>query len=160
MISIEVSLKHMAWSNQLIFEEVSKLPADIYGLKAAEGEWPVGKILTHFISAAEWYKYCATGIDWEDAIPIKNHETLKSEAKRLAKLDEIIVAQSNRTDELCTYTDESGETSAPLSVILAQAVNHTAEHRAQLSTILKMHGFHLDLDDKDLWAYYFKILKK
>ena len=99
-------------------------------------------------------------IDWEDAIPIKNHEILKSEAKRLAKLDEIIVAQSNRTDELCTYTDESGETSAPLSVILAQAVNHTAEHRAQLSTILKMHGFHLDLDDKDLWAYYFKILKK
>ena len=160
MISIEVSLKHMAWSNQLIFEEVSKLPEEIYGLKAAEGEWPVGKILTHFISAAEWYKYCATGINWEDAIPIKNHETLKLEAKRLAKLDEIIVAQSNRTDELCTYTDESGESFAPLSIILAQAVNHTAEHRAQLSTILKMHGFHLDLDDKDLWAYYFKILKK
>ena len=47
MISTEVSLKHMAWSNQLIFEEVSKLPEEIYGLKAAEGEWPVGKILTH-----------------------------------------------------------------------------------------------------------------
>ena len=156
MISIELALKHMAWSNQLIFDEVSKLPEDIYGLRAAEGEWPAGKILTHFINAAEWYKYCATGIDWEDATPIRNHELLKSEALRLAKLDEIIVNQASRADEMCTYTDEGGERTAPLSVILSQAVNHTAEHRAQLSTILKMHGFHLDLDDKDLWAFYFK----
>ena len=138
MISTEVSLKHMAWSNQLIFEEVSKLPEDIYGLKAAEGEWPVGKILTHFINAAEWYKYCATGIDWEDAIPIKNHEILKSEAKRLAKLDEIIVAQSNRTDELCTYTDESGETSAPLSVILAQADRKSTRLNSSHTDISRM----------------------
>ena len=153
MISIEKALRHMAWSNQLVFQEVSKLPEDIYGLKAAEGEWPVGRILTHFIGAAEWYKYCSTGVKWEDDIPIKNHQILLSEAKRLANLDEILINQASREDEICTFEDESSTNRVLLSVILAQAVNHTAEHKAQLSTILKMHGYHLDLDDKDVWAY-------
>ena len=88
----------MAWSNQLVFQEVSKLPEEIYGLKAAEGEWPVGRILTHFIGAAEWYKYCSTGVKWEDDIPIKNHQILLSEVKRLAKLDEILINQASRED--------------------------------------------------------------
>ena len=153
MISIEKALRHMAWSNQLVFQEVSKLPEEIYGLKAAEGEWPVGRILTHFIGAAEWYKYCSTGVKWEDDIPIKNHQILLSEVKRLAKLDEILINQASREDEICTFEDESSTNQVLLSVILAQAVNHTAEHKAQLSTILKMHGYHLDLDDKDVWAY-------
>ena len=154
MISIEVSLKHMAWSNQLIFEEVSKLPEEIYGLKAAEGEWPVGKILTHFISAAEWYKYCSTGIRWEETIEISNHEILNKEAKRLATLDDILIRQAIREDQTCAFEDENGQTQVPLSVILAQTVSHTAEHRAQLSTILTMHGFRLDLDNKDVWAFH------
>ena len=153
MISIEKALRHMAWSNQLVFQEVSKLPEDIYGLKAAEGEWPVGRILTHFIGAAEWYKYCSTGVKWEDYIPIKDHQILLAEAKRLATLDEILINQASREDEICTFEDESSTNRVLLSVILAQAVNHTAEHKAQLSTILKMHGYHLDLDDKDVWAY-------
>jgi uncharacterized damage-inducible protein DinB len=153
MISIEKALRHMAWSNQLVFQEVSKLPEEIYGLKAAEGEWPVGRILTHFIGAAEWYKYCSTGVKWEDDIPIKNHQILLSEVKRLAKLDEILINQASREDEICTFEDDSSTNQVLLSVILAQAVNHTAEHKAQLSTILKMHGYHLDLDDKDVWAY-------
>jgi uncharacterized damage-inducible protein DinB len=153
MISIEKALRHMAWSNQLVFREVSNLPEDIYGLRAAEGEWPVGRILTHFIGAAEWYKYCSTGVKWEDFIPIKNHEILLSEAARLATLDAILIKQASREDEICTFEDESSTNRVLLSAILAQAVNHTAEHKAQLSTILKMHGFHLDLDDKDVWSY-------
>jgi uncharacterized damage-inducible protein DinB len=153
MISIEKALQHMAWSNQLIFQEISKLPEDIYGLKAAEGEWPIGRIVTHFIGAAEWYKYCSTGVMWEDFIPIKTHEILKSEAGRLAKLDAILIAQASREDEICTFEDDGKIIKAPLSVILSQAVNHTAEHKGQLSTLLKVHGYHLDLDDKDVWAY-------
>ena len=146
----------MAWSNQLVFEEMAKLSEDIYGLRAADGEWPVGKILTHFIGAAEWYKYCSTGVKWEDAMPIRDHNILKSEAQRLAKLDQILIDQASREDEICTFEDDGGPVSVPLSVILCQAVNHTAEHKAQLSTILKMHGYHLDLDDKDVWAYHSK----
>ena len=143
----------MAWSNQLIFKEISQLPEEIYGLRAAEGEWPVGKILTHFINAAEWYKYCATGIDWEDVTPIRSHNHLSQSAPKLANLDQIIVDQALRDDEPCTFIDEGGERTVLLSIILSQAAIHTAEHRAKLATILKMHGHHLDLDDKDLWAF-------
>ena len=49
MITIEKALKHMSWSNQEIFNEISKLPSEAYGLRAAEGEWPIGKLLNHFV---------------------------------------------------------------------------------------------------------------
>ena len=153
MISIEKALRHMAWSNQLIFQELSKLPEDIYGIKAAEGEWPIGRIITHFIAAAEWYRYCSTGITQDEIIPITNHQLLNSQAPRLAKLDEVLIAQAARQDEICIYKDGDNEFKSPLSTILAQAVNHTAEHKGQLSTLLKVHGHFLDLDDKDVWAY-------
>ena len=154
MISIEKALLHMAWSSQKIFDEISQLPETIYSLKAAEGEWSVGTILTHFIGAAEWYKYCSTGIRWEETIEISNHEILNKEAKRLASLDDILIRQATREDQTCAFEDENGQTQVPLSVILAQTVSHTAEHRAQLSTILAMHGFRLDLDNKDVWAFH------
>ena len=153
MITIEKALQHMAWSSQKIFEDILQLPETIYALNAAEGEWSVGTILTHFIGAAEWYKYCSTGIPWESTTEISNHEILKNEAKRIARLDEILIKQATREDQTCTFEDENGQTQVPLSVILAQTVSHTAEHRAQLSTILTMHGFRLDLDDKDVWAF-------
>ena len=143
----------MAWSNQLIFQELAKLPEDIYSLKAAEGEWSIGRIITHFIAAAEWYRYCSTGIAQDEIFPITNHQILNSQAPRLAKLDEVLIAQAARQDEICTYKDGDSEFKSPLSTILAQAVNHTAEHKGQLSTLLKVHSYHLDLDDKDVWAY-------
>ena len=66
---------------------------------------------------------------------------------------DLLIAQAARQDEICTYKDGDNEFKSPLSTILAQAVNHTAEHKGQLSTLLKVHGYHLDLDDKDVWAY-------
>ncbi|MEN9736536.1 MAG: hypothetical protein RL129_1247 [Actinomycetota bacterium] len=153
MISIERGLRHMAWSNQRIFEELATLPEEIYGLRAAEGEWPVGKIITHFIGSAEWYRYCTTGEKWEEIIPIRTHEILKSQAPRLAALDAVLIAQSSLPDELCDYENEDGPASTLRSVILHQAINHTAEHKGQLATVLKQHGFHLDLDNKDLWSF-------
>ena len=83
MNAIEYALKHMAWSNQEIFKEIAQLPEDIYGLRAAENEWTVGRLLTHFIGAAEWYRYCLTGQKWEEVVAIRSHEILKSQAIHL-----------------------------------------------------------------------------
>jgi hypothetical protein len=63
MISLELSLKHLAWSNQKFFTMFLDLPDEVFGLKASEGEWPVGKILTHFAGSGEWYSYCLSELN-------------------------------------------------------------------------------------------------
>ena len=153
MISITKGLEHMAWSNQMIFDELAKLPEDIYGLRAAEGEWPVGKILNHFLNAAEWFRYCLTGEKWSDLPKIQTHEILKESQLKLAKLDLVLINESLKPDAEITFQDESGPVNSTRSVVLTQAIVHTAEHKGQLSTILKANGYQLDLDKFDVWSF-------
>jgi len=70
MISLELSLKHLAWSNQKFFTMFLDFPDEVFGLKAADDEWPVGKILTHFAGSGEWYSYCLSGAQWTDLKPV------------------------------------------------------------------------------------------
>ena len=154
MISLTNSLEHMAWSNQKIFEQLGKLPEDIYGLRAAEGEWPLGKIATHFLGSGEWYRFLLTGIKWTDLEKIQTHEILARSAKHLAELDKVMIEESLKPDGEITFIgDDEKEHKTTRGLVLAQAVMHTAEHKGQLATILKMHGFHLDLDALDHWSF-------
>ena len=143
----------MAWSNQQIFDEVSKLPDEIYALRASEGEWPVGKILNHLLNAAEWFRYCLTGQKWSEIPRITSSAKLLELRPYLLELDNELIAQAKLEDELLTFQDENGPVSASRSLILAQAVMHTAEHKGQLATILKANGFELDLDKFDVWTF-------
>ena len=160
MNAIEIALKHMAWSNQKIFTEIAELPEDIYGLSAAEGEWSIGRLLTHFIGAAEWYRYCLTGQKWEEDVAIRSHEILKSQAVHLGNLDSVLINQASLPEENVTFNDESGPKTVTRFLILAQTVSHTAEHKGQIAAILKMHGHHLDLDRYDVWSYQSFLNKK
>ena len=143
----------MAWSNQEIFDAISKLPSEIYTLRAADGEWPVGKLLNHFLNAGEWFRYCLTGLKWSDLPRIDNSEALLKMKSYMAELDKVLIDQADLQDEAVTFNDENGPVTATRSVILAQAVAHTAEHKGQIATILKMQGYELDLDKYDVWSF-------
>ena len=154
MIALTNSLEHMAWSNQKIFEQLGKLPENIYGLRAAEGEWPLGKIVTHFLGAGEWYRFLLTETKWTELEKIQSHEILARSAKHLAELDKVMIDESLKSDGEITFIGEDDkEHKTTRGLVLAQAVMHTAEHKGQLATILKMHGFHLDLDALDHWSF-------
>lgn len=154
MISLTKSLEHMAWSNQKVFEELGKLSENIYGLRAAEGEWPLGQLVTHFLGSGEWYQFLLTGIKWTELEKIQSHEILARSAKHLALLDEVMIKESLKPDgEISFIGDDEKEHKTTRGLVLAQAVMHTAEHKGQLATILKMHGFHLDLDALDHWSF-------
>lgn len=154
MISLTKSLEHMAWSNQKVFKQLGKLPEDIYGLRAAEGEWPLGQIATHFLGSGEWYRFLLTGAKWTDLEKIHSHEILARSAKHLALLDEVMIEESLKPDGEITFIgDDEKEHKTTRGLVLAQAVMHTAEHKGQLATILKMHGYHLDLDALDHWSF-------
>jgi uncharacterized damage-inducible protein DinB len=153
MISLETSLQHLAWSNQKFFGYFTQLPDEVFGLTAAEGEWPVGRILTHLAGSGQWYRYCLTGIDWTDLKPITDAQVAAEYLAIIADLDAVLLANLALADELVTFEDETGPMSAPRSLILAQAVMHAAEHKGQIATILKQHGHHIDLDALDVWSF-------
>ena len=153
MISITKSLQHMAWSNQQIFAALGEMPEDIYSLRAAEGEWPLGRIATHLLGSGEWYRYILTGQKWSELKAIRTHDILRDSAIYLAQLDQVLIDQSKLDDEIIEFENENGKDKTSRSLILSQAVMHSAEHKGQLATILKMHGYFLDLDKYDVWSF-------
>ena len=153
MISLEVSLRHLAWSNQKVFTYFSEMREEVFGLRAAEEEWPVGRLLTHLVGSAEWYRYCLNGELWTDLKPIVSAAVAAEYLPIVAGLDQVLLDNLSLADE-DLIIDADGETiHATRSLILSQAIVHAAEHKGQIATILKQHGHHLDLDELDVWAF-------
>ena len=152
-ISLELSLKHLAWSNQKFFTYFGDLPDEVFGLKAADGEWPVGQILTHFAGSGEWYHYCLSGGMWSDLKPITSGAIALEYLPIMAKLDAVLYDNHLLADEKLEIEGEDGIIHATRSLILSQAIMHSAEHKGQIAAILKQHGHHSDLDSLDVWSY-------
>lgn len=153
MISLETSLKHLAWSNQKIYSFFAEQPDDVFGLKAAEGEWPIGEILTHLAGSGEWYRYCLNGTLWTDLKPITNGAVAREYLAIMAELDGVLLKYCNGPDEKLEIQGKNGIIHATTSLILSQAVMHAAEHKGQIAAIMKQHGRHLDLDSLDVWSF-------
>ena len=156
MISLEVSLKHMAWSNQKFFSQIALMPDSVYEFKAAAGEWSVGQLLMHLVDSGEWYRYCLDGTMFSDRSPITSGTVTREMLTVIAELDQAMLDQVSLDDELLEIKEEKSSFHANRSLILSQAVAHTAEHKGQIATVLKQHGFHLDLDELDVWSYVSK----
>jgi uncharacterized damage-inducible protein DinB len=153
MISLELSLKHLAWSNQKFFALFGEKSDDIFGLRAADGEWPVGQLLTHLAGSGEWYRYCLNGATWTDLKPITSGAIALEYLQIIAELDAVLLSELLKPDEKLEIEGEDGIIHATRSLILSQAVMHAAEHKGQIAAILKQHGHHIDLDALDVWSY-------
>jgi uncharacterized damage-inducible protein DinB len=153
MISLELSLKHLAWSNQKFFAQFGEMPEEIFGLKAADGEWSVGRILTHFAGSGEWYQYCLNGGMWTDLKPITSGAIALEYLPIMATLDAVLYENLLLADEILNVESEEGIIHPTRSLILSQAVMHSAEHKGQIAAIMKQHGHHIDLDALDVWNY-------
>ena len=153
MISLELSLKHLAWSNQKFFSLFIDFPDEVFALKAAVGEWPVVKILTHFAGSGEWYSYCLSGAQWTDLKPITTGSIALEYLPIMAKLDAHLLENLSLPDDKLEIEGENGIIHATRSLILSQAVMHSAEHKGQIAAIMKQHGHHIDLDGLDVWSF-------
>jgi len=153
MISLETSLRHLAWSNQKFFTLFNDQPDEVFGLKAADGEWPIGQLLTHLAGSGEWYRYCLNGVMWTDLKPVINGSVAKEYLGIMAELDTVLLEYCNQPDKALEIEGENGIIHATTSLILSQAVMHAAEHKGQIAAIMKQHGHHLDLDPLDVWSF-------
>ena len=153
MISLETSLKHLAWSNQKFFKFFGEQPETVFALKASENEWPIGRILTHLAGSGEWYRYCLTGTEGSDLVRITSGQIALDYLPIISSLDQVLLENLELPDDLLQIDSAEGIFTARRSLILSQAVMHAAEHKGQISTILKQNGIHIDLDALDVWSF-------
>ncbi len=130
------------------------MPDEVFELKAADGEWSVGKLLTHFVGSGEWYRYCLNKGTWTDLKPVTSGAIAMEYLPMMAELDGALLENLGLEDEILEFEDEKGMVRVPRSLILGQAVMHSAEHKGQIAAIMKQHGHLVDLDRLDVWSFY------
>ena len=162
----------MAWANQEVIGEISKLPQEALDAYIVNPEWTVGKIIRHIASGSNWYV-------WR----LLNHENFNEEEKefwntRLQDAEEDAQLMQDPANVLTILKDSDTwlleQSKLPdgdvlrefrreryifkRSTILAQAVHHATEHRAQAVAALDLRGFGpINLDRYDLWNYQIRV---
>lgn len=72
--------------------------------------------------------------------------------QHLALVNAAVLAEADKEDELLSF-DEGGSKDLR-STILAQAILHSAEHKAQIVSTLTVHGVtSINLDNYDVWNF-------
>ena len=111
-------------------------------------------ILDHLVAAAGRYAARLEGAPRPDrAASPATAAGLAALAHDCASYDARIRAQAAQPDGPTDYADRATGFRAR-STVLAQAIHHATEHRAQIAAALATNGIDaIDLDALDLWSY-------
>jgi uncharacterized damage-inducible protein DinB len=147
-------LRHMAWANAALFDRLGELSDEALGLASPRNEWTVGMILGHLVDSAGGYASRLEGVARQARLePPPTIAALAALAERCAAFDARLRAQAAGPDGPSPSPDPAKAPRAR-STVLAQAIHHATEHRAQIAGALGAHGIDtLDLDELDVWAY-------
>jgi uncharacterized damage-inducible protein DinB len=146
-------LRHMAWANQALIARLAEQPEAALSLTAPHNEWSAGRILDHLVSAARGYANRLEGRPREEPpAPTTSVAELPALAERLAGYDARLRAAAALPEHRVAYPGDDGTNSS--TTVLAQAIHHATEHRAQIAGALATNGNNaIDLDAIDLWEY-------
>lgn len=144
----------MSWANQKIFEACAKLPDEVFDSYIVNPEWTARTLLQHIVASSDWYVYCLGIASWNGIPTPHSSSDIINLALTLKKRDAQIHSACQLEDELLTFTEGEKVTEVFRSTLLAEAVLHATEHRAQLMDAIESRGFSaISLDSIDLWAF-------
>ena len=147
--------RHMAWANAQTFAVLASLPATTFAACEPGNDWSVGMITAHLAEAATSYASRLDGMPYAD-LPfdrVSTHAELAIATVACAGADARIHVAAHTPAGVVTRQDDPTLTRARATV-LAQAIHHATEHRAQIAGALVAHGITaLNLDDLDVWAF-------
>jgi uncharacterized damage-inducible protein DinB len=154
VISLDMSLRHMAWADAKLFSVLQELPKPALKSSYASPEWSVAHIAMHILQGAEWYCYILIGSKWTELREPESAADVAEMSAYLQRMYETLIEQSTLPDEMVDFEDEDGVNSKPRSMVLAQAIYHSIEHRTQIAIALETNGNRaIDLDTYDLWHF-------
>ena len=146
-------LRHMAWANQALIARLAEQPDSALALTAPQNEWSAGRILVHLVNAANGYAARLEGLPRQpQGEPPTSVSELPALAGRLAAADARLRAHAEQPEGMASYAGD--ENAYPRSTVIAQAIHHATEHRAQIAGALATNGNNaIDLDAIDLWEF-------
>ena len=147
-------LRHMAWANQQLLQTLAGLPDETLVLAEPGSDWPVGEIAHHLVSAAGFYVYRLSGEKLAEPDVPRTAAAVLELAASCAQADARLRELAAAPEESLIYQRPNGPVARNRSTVVAQAIHHATEHRAQIASSLADHGVKaIDLDALDLWAF-------
>ncbi len=148
------ALAQMDWAEQSFFQLLEEMPEELLSAHYGNTEWTVGVIAQHIVSGACWYEFCLTGHFPTEPETPRSRADLVVLRTQLAQRNQALHAQADLDDELLHVSHEGDEFDVWRSILLAQAVHHSVEHRAQIACALEANGYRgIDLDTLDAWSF-------
>lgn len=158
MTSIETLIKHMGWANHRMLTEVASLPAECLQATYGPKEWNVARIIAHIAGGNEWYAFLLSGQQWTDLQHPASGPEVLAMRDYIDSFTTYFLEQAALPDATIEFSDEFGQHTALRSVVLAQAIYHSTEHRAHIATAIEVQGItKIDLDAYDVWAYHYSL---
>ena len=147
-------LRHMAWANQQVVARLAEQPDAVLALTAPHNEWSAGRILAHLANAANGYGARLDGLPRQPQLEAATTAAdLAVIAERLDAHDARLREQAREPDGMAAYAGDEASR-YPRSTVIAQAIHHATEHRAQIASALATNGNNaIDLDAIDLWEF-------
>lgn len=147
-------LRHMAWANAQLIARLAQQPVEALALTAPRNEWSAGRILAHLLNAAQGYASRMEGVPRPPDVETPTSAAeLAALGASLAEADARLRRQATQPDVLLSHPVRTEERDYR-STILAQAIHHATEHRAQIAGALATNGNDvIDLDAIDVWEH-------
>jgi uncharacterized damage-inducible protein DinB len=144
--------RHMAWANARLFAPLQTLPDHILAYCEPGNTWNVAMIAQHMAGSATAY---ARLLDETYQPAWIERPTTSADFSVVAAACATADARLHRSAHTPHGVVVRPDQSVLLrSTILAQAIHHATEHRAQIAGALIANGVTaLNLDDLDVWAF-------
>lgn len=154
-VTLDRLFRHEVWALQKLFAFLRTQPESVLAMTAPNTGWDVAVLLAHVASGAMSYVARIEGGPDPSADPPDTHADLDAlEGRLLAAAERLRSLAAEGSDAEVVEVEDSGTSRYPRSLVLAQAIYHAIEHRAQLFGVLTANGVTgLNLDDLDHWAF-------
>jgi uncharacterized damage-inducible protein DinB len=152
-ISLADLFRHNLWANLRLLDSCealtnTQLDATVHGTFGS-----IHATLSHMASAEESYLARLTGERFADALREEDAAEIAELRTHLRRSGQGLIQAAQRVSTISRVRVAWGGSvwQVPPGVILAQAINHATEHRAQINMIITQQG--LEPPEIDGWAY-------
>lgn len=147
-------LRFHAWANERLFAFCADLPDQVLDTTAPATYGTARSTLAHIVGAEASFTRGVTG-DWEEPPlePGAQPPTLDEMRRRIVRTGAALEAAARTLSpgQVARLRRRGQEIDFPAAALLAQAMYHAGEHRAQVVAILGQHG--IQPPDLSGWAF-------
>jgi uncharacterized damage-inducible protein DinB len=149
----EELFRYHAWANQRLIDFCAALPADQLAAGSPTAYGPIHDTLAHLVGAEGYFTFALTG-QWVDP-PIERGAPIELAelSRRAGRTGQALAAAAGRTraSRVLRLQRRGAERRIPAVALMAQALYHAGEHRAQVVAILGELG--IRPPDLSGWAF-------